>query len=177
MVKICYAYNRTVRRDYPSRERKKMDSISSRQGPLEEKPSSSHNKAGWLVIAAIAAVIIAAAMFGCPAEASAQTLNAPAVRIADAAQPTILLMEAAMKCAESKDKDTRKFCLRLVELEVNRGAKVANEAADATKNNWPKPVVVSPYGYGYGGVNTTGGWVVPYRRPIVCGARGYCFGQ
>lgn len=86
--------------------------------------------------------------FGCAAPASAQTVAAPGVRIADAAMPTALLMEAAMKCAESKDKDTRKFCLELVKLEVKRGTKIANEAADAAQA--ARPVVVdSPYGYGY----------------------------
>lgn len=92
-----------------------------------------------------------------PAVSVVETSQAAATRIADAAQPTVLLMETAMKCAESKDKDTRKFCLELVKLEVKRGTEVANEAADATKNN-RSPVVVPAYGYGgYGGAVAPGG--------------------
>lgn len=122
------------------------------------------NKKGFIILVAILALI--AALLFWPKKAGAQD-NLAAVRIADAAQPTVLLMEAAMKCAESRDKDTRKFCLELVKLEMKRGNKVANEAADATKNNWPRPIVVNPYDLR--GVNTIvdprpggAGWVTPY---------------
>jgi len=75
-----------------------------------------------------------------------------ATKIAEAAQPTTLLIDATVKCAALGDKDSRKFCLKLLELEVKRGTKVANEAADATQKNRWSPVI-APYGY-YGG----GGW-------------------
>ena len=119
--------------------------------------------------------LFSAAVFFCffSSIASAQSASAPGVRIADAAQPTALLMEAAMKCAESKDKDTRKFCLELVKLEVKRGTKVANAAADAAQA--ARPVVIAPpYGYGgyYGG---RGYYSTPYYRQLGRGCRRlYC---
>lgn len=93
-------------------------------------------------------VLVVLVFVGSIGVASAQTPAAPGVRIADAAQPTTLLIDAAVKCAAIGDKDTRKFCLNLVKIEAERGKKVANEAADAAKA--ARPVVVNPYGYGYG---------------------------
>lgn len=158
-------------------ERGKIMSLSiddRRQEPAPRKKSRS--KLGWVVIAI--AVVIILFYWACPA--SAQSASAPGVRIADAVMPTALLMETAMKCAESKDKEIRKFCLELVKLEVKRGTKVANEAADAAQAARPV-VVASPYGYGgyYGGYgyvqpyNSYGGYVWPYYQGYSGGYRRY----
>lgn len=110
------------------------------------------------LLVVVGAFFLALAMFGCPPPAAAQTVAAPAppVTLADAAMPTALLMEVAMKCAESKDKATRKFCLELIRIEAKRGMKIANEAADAAQAN--RPVVVAPYGGYYGGGYGYGGY-------------------
>lgn len=87
-----------------------------------------------------------------------------ATRIADAAQPTTTLFADVATCLSAAtavlpSKDAAKFCLEARKLEVKRGTKVANEAADATKNNWPKP---SPVYAGYGGWGYSGGFYGDY---------------
>lgn len=110
----------------------------------------------WRTIA-IAAIVSAIISFflGCATPASAQTPSAPAVRIADAAQPAGVLVDPIV-CLERaavvfKDaKKASKYCSKIYHSGGKVMEKVANEAADATKHNWP-PVVLSPYGGSCGG--------------------------
>ncbi len=75
-----------------------------------------------------------------------------ATKIAEAAAPTSILPDKGMECLERSaqildPKDAKEYCALLVKEESGRSKKVANEAADSTKNN--KPVVLSTGGYRY----------------------------
>lgn len=180
-----------------------------RQGPFEEKSTMGETKGetGWFVwfVIAVASVILVFVL-ACPV--NGQTMPTPvpaptqatdaATRIADAAQPSTVLLSGETTCLTEaakilKPKDAAKFCLATREQEVKRETKLANEAADASKNSRPSNPCSSWFtspsacgGYGYGGVyqssagsgyysgtvhTTGGGYVQPY------GASGYGAGQ
>src|SRR3989344_6492857 len=105
----------------------------------------------WALGVGIVAAIVGL-LLGCATSASAQTPSAPGVELAKVATPSPVMVDDAAVCLTAaakvfeKAKDAAKYCLDARRLEADRSKKVANEAADATKNNWPKPPVVSPYG-------------------------------
>src|SRR3989344_560902 len=67
------------------------------KGSARKNPPAKHWGIWWILTVALWAAVAAAVLFGCATLASAQTPAVP-VTLADAAMPTALLMEAAMKC-------------------------------------------------------------------------------
>src|SRR3989338_4177679 len=129
--------------------------------PEPTKPAVAPVVSGWWAVVIVIAIAIglALAMLGCATPASAQT-NSAAVRTADAAQPEASAMFFAdyTSCVRDlvdlgdKIKDAKKACADVRDRAARQSEKMANEAADATKNNWPQPVVVADgCGYGCGG--------------------------
>lgn len=97
-----------------------------------------------------------------------------ATKIAGSVEPSEILIKEGTDCLTEaakvlEAKEAAKYCLELRKLEVKRATKLANEAADATKNNWPRPTVINNgWGYGGGGYYRSGySYRSSYRRPIV----------
>ncbi|OGI66283.1 hypothetical protein A3A95_01895 [Candidatus Nomurabacteria bacterium RIFCSPLOWO2_01_FULL_39_18] len=91
----------------------------------------------------LAVLLAAVAMAQKPAEKAA-------TKLAEVATPTNVTVDSFIRCMAATGKE--KTCRELAEREAKRSEKVANETADATKNNWPKPPAI------YGGWGYGGGW-------------------
>ncbi len=123
-------------------------------------------KIAWIVVFAILAGLLLVV------SVTAQE-NPAAVRIADAAQPAGILVDP-LDCLEraekvfARKKSEKKAAEKAAEYcqknfheggGIMKG--VANEAADATKNNYPR-ATYGYGGYGYGGYSGYGGgWAAP----------------
>src|SRR3989338_5553823 len=110
--------------------------------PEPTKPAVAPVVSGWWAVVIVIAIAIglALAMLGCATPASAQT-NSAAGRIAGAAQPEASARVFAV--LGEKIKDEKRGCADARARAARQSEKMANEAADATKNNWPQPVVVA----------------------------------
>ena len=100
----------------------------------------------WITIGVIGVAIVVVLAFKA---ANAQTVSAEvaATKIAEVSQPVNTVVQAFVDCMKATGKE--KTCRFLADKEAERSAKVAKQAANATKNNWPKPAPIVGYG-GYG---------------------------
>lgn len=76
--------------------------------------------------------------------------QAGSVKIAESAAPTDILTAGAVSCLEDAGKvlsadKAANYCLQVAKIEAERGKKVANEAADATKSS--RPIIIGRYSY------------------------------
>lgn len=103
--------------------------------------------------------------------------QAGSVEIAKSATPTDLITSGAVDCfstvsAKMAPEKAADFCLKVARIETDRGKRIANEAADATKASRPMVIATGRYGsgwsgsYGYRGGGWSGG-----RRIIIASDR------